>query len=302
MPTVTSGIQNALTESGTATSDGMINLSTDGHYLTVTGYNAAVGTATIATSTAPPVNRVIGRVDSAGNVDTSTQAAIYSGDNIRGAITTDGSAFWIAGGGTAPDRGLYYVPFGSSSATNLNSTISAKDVGIFGSTLYASTSTGTNTNVVQVGATGTLPPTPRCRSRTSPVCRPAPAACVRDDALRTDGLGSRHDLHRRRHGQRPVEVWARLGHLDAGRQHRAGADDYTGLTAVQNGSTVTLFATLLKGNSTAGSAAQLVTLVDSSGYLGTLTGTPTLLTTAGPNQTFAGVAIVPVAVPNRPRS
>jgi hypothetical protein len=77
-----------------------------------------------------------------------------------------------------------------------------------------------------------------------------------------------------------------------------GAQDYTGLTAVQSGSTVTLFATLLNGDSTAGAAAQLVTITDSSGFQGTLSGTPTLLDTAATNETFAGVAVVPVPEPS----
>ena len=43
--------------------------------------------------------------------------------------------------------------------------------------------------------------------------------------------------------------------------------------------------------------AQLVSLVDTSGFQGTLTGTTTLLATAGANQTFAGVAFAPTPEP-----
>ena len=112
----------------------MINLSVDGRYLTVTGYHASPGTATVASSLATSVNRVIGRVDAAGNVDTTTQAAIYSGDNIRSAITTTVRAFGSPAEARCPDKGLYYEPFGGSSATNLNNTISAVKMSTFTAT------------------------------------------------------------------------------------------------------------------------------------------------------------------------
>lgn len=297
MPTATVGAQNALTESGTATSDGMINLSVDGRYLTVTGYNATPGTAGVASSTASTINRVFGRVDAAGDVDTSTKAAIFSGDNNRSAISTDGTAFWIAGGGTAPDRGLYYLPFGSSSATNLNNSISAKDVDIFGNTLYTTTSTGSNTNVVQVGTAGTLPTSSVSLSNltglptgASPhefaILHLGPTGTAPDTLYIADDTAAALSKYGLVSG-----TWQLEGKVGT------GGNDYTGLTAVQNGSSVTLFATLLNGDATSGAVAQLVSLADSSGFQGTLAGTPTLLATAGANETFAGVAFVPTPEP-----
>lgn len=299
MPTTTVGAQNTLTESGTATSDGMINLSADGKYLTVTGYNAPLGTATVASSNAATFTRVVGRIDGAGQVDTSTQAAFATGDNICGAITTDGSAFWIAAGGTAPDRGVYYLPFGSNTATNLASTISGKDVDIFGSTLYASNSTGTNTNVVQVGTAGTLPTTAVSLSNLTGL--PTGASPHEFALLHLGPTGTAPDtLYISNDTAAALSkynlvagTWQLEGKIGT------GGNDYTGLTAVQNGSSVTLFATLLNGDATTGAVAQLVSLVDSSGFQGTLAGTPTLLATAGANQKFAGVAVVPTPEPTK---
>lgn len=298
MPTTAVGAQDALTESGTATSDGLINLSTNGQYLTVTGYNAPLGTATVASSSAATYNRVVGLVNAAGHVDTSTASAIITGDNIRSAITTDGSGFWIAGGGTSPDRGLYYIPFGSNTATNLNNAASAKGIDIFGSTLYASTSTGTDTNVVQVGTAGTLPTGSVSLSNltglptgNSPhamaLLHVAATGSALDTIYISDDTGNALSKYCLVAG-----TWTLEGKVGT------GAQDYTGLTAVQSGSTVTLFATLLNGDATSGAAAQLVTITDSSGFQGTLTGTPTLLDTAGTNETFAGVAVVPVPEPS----
>ena len=51
MPTTDSGGNQTLTASGTATSEGLLTLSADGQYLVLTGYDAALGTASITTST-----------------------------------------------------------------------------------------------------------------------------------------------------------------------------------------------------------------------------------------------------------
>ena len=66
MPTSVSGLNRRLTNSGTATSEGALNLSTDGRYLTVAGYDAAPGTASVASSSttgASAVERVVAAVD-----------------------------------------------------------------------------------------------------------------------------------------------------------------------------------------------------------------------------------------------
>ena len=50
LPTAVSGNQRALTSSGSATSEGLLTLSTDGRYLVLTGYNAVPGTAGVAST------------------------------------------------------------------------------------------------------------------------------------------------------------------------------------------------------------------------------------------------------------
>lgn len=98
MPTVASGLNQAFTNSGSASSEGFLNVSTNGLYVLLTGYNAAPGTATIATSANPPVSRVVARIDLAGVVDTSTALTdAFTGSNIRSVASDDGSRFWVAG-------------------------------------------------------------------------------------------------------------------------------------------------------------------------------------------------------------
>src|SRR5580765_5486252 len=48
-----------LTAAGTATSEGILNFSPDGLHLTVPGYDAVVGTASIATSSAASAPRAV---------------------------------------------------------------------------------------------------------------------------------------------------------------------------------------------------------------------------------------------------
>ncbi len=96
MPTATTGPQFSFRQSITATSEANLNLSGDGRYLTLTGYDAANAEPIVG------ANRMIGRVDAFGNVDTSTASStVYANSNIRAAVTYDGSQFWTAGAGTS---------------------------------------------------------------------------------------------------------------------------------------------------------------------------------------------------------
>src|SRR5260221_102810 len=53
MPTTPSGSNRRLTASGAATSEGFLTLSSDGKFLALTGYDAALGTAAIAGTPSP---------------------------------------------------------------------------------------------------------------------------------------------------------------------------------------------------------------------------------------------------------
>ncbi|MEO6063868.1 MAG: hypothetical protein ABIQ99_18205 [Thermoflexales bacterium] len=66
------------------------------------------------------------------------------------------------------------------------------------------------------------------------------------------------------------------------------ADDYRGVTGIVSGTSVTLFAT--RGGN------QLVVITDTSGYNAAQNGTPVLMSTAGTNKAYRGVALAPVSV------
>ena len=107
------GANQYLAPSGSATSESRVNLSADGRYLIVTGYNAVTGTLTIVNTRSPldangnpnagGVQRVVGRVNwrqttAAGAINTTTALNdAFDKNNIRSAASVDGTSFYIAG-------------------------------------------------------------------------------------------------------------------------------------------------------------------------------------------------------------
>ncbi|WP_198175281.1 hypothetical protein [Spirosoma telluris] len=116
MPTAASGANARLTMSGSAGSEGALNRSADGRYLVLVGYDAAVATAGVASATG--INRVVGRVDAARNINTTTilpQSGAYNTNNIRSAVSNDGTQFWTAGTATTSTLGgVRYTTLGAT--------------------------------------------------------------------------------------------------------------------------------------------------------------------------------------------
>jgi hypothetical protein len=146
LPTVAnfSGTGNeALTNSAYSRSEAELTLSANGQYLVLGGYNTTVDLygPQSTFSDAPVYNRVIGTVDGAGNVITTTDLAnAYSGDNFRGVVSTDGTQFWTAGhSGTGTDGNVRYV---NGLGTTTSAAVTAGDpsnintVEIFNGQLY----------------------------------------------------------------------------------------------------------------------------------------------------------------------
>jgi|ADGO01.1.fsa_nt_gi hypothetical protein len=169
LPTAPDGNNNPLVASGIAASEGGLNLSADGRFLVFAGYNATIPHATsLASSSAAVVNRVIGRVDAQGNVDTTTSLNNFAGyDNPREVASDDGTRFWgVSGDGSAADPpglgGVFYATLGASSGTTIAAgpPTNLRSINIFGGQLYASSQQTKNVGrgILKVG-TG-LPTTP----------------------------------------------------------------------------------------------------------------------------------------------
>ena len=149
LPTSVSATNRILTASGVATSELNLTRSVDGRYLVLTGYSAAPGTPTIATTSSMDVARVIGLIAADGTLNTATSAGdAFSGSNIRSATTADGSGFYVVGG----NSGVRYVPFGGVTNTQLNTApTNIRYINTIDGNLYISASSSPNIGISQVG-------------------------------------------------------------------------------------------------------------------------------------------------------
>ncbi|HVU53324.1 MAG TPA: hypothetical protein VHL80_21715 [Polyangia bacterium] len=281
LPTAVNGSNARLTMSGSATSEGALALSGNGHYVTLAGYDAATGTSGVASSTG--VNRVGARIDASGNVDTTTKvSSLYNGNNVRSAVTNDGTQLWFGG----PSAGVVYVPFGTSGGTAITSnTTNDRSVEIANGQLYGSASSGSFFAVFTVG-TG-LPTTAGQTATTLPgmptSSGPSPygfafagsnVVYVADDRAVASGGG--------------VQKWTKSGSTwSLATTFKTGglAQAARGVAAFVTGSTTTVLAT-----SAASSANTLVVFVDDGVNQAP---TVTTLATAATNTIYRGVAPAP---------
>jgi hypothetical protein len=295
VPTAASGSNNPLVASGTATSEGLMTLSTDGRYLVFAGYGAAPGgAASLPASTTVP--RVVGRLDLAtGAVDTSTALTDYSsGNNPRGVASTDGSNFYLTGG----TGGLRYAPFGGTTSTLLtappgvnNTLVNLRGVTLTGGNVNITTSSGSAVRIGQVG-TGfpTAPPQDINPLPGTPTSGGSPYGMFFADLDATPGVETLYVADDT--GTGSITKYGLVGGswTAEGSVTAAGVRGLTG--AVADGH-VTLYAST--GGSGAGGGGSLYRITDSSGAGNTFTGIPDVIATLGAtsNEAFRGVAIVP---------
>jgi len=292
LPLVVNGSQRRLVASGTATSEGLLTRSVDGHYVVLTGYDAPLPTTGLAGTATTAVPRIVGRIAADGSVDTSTQVLDgVGGNNPRSVASVDGSQFWFTGAA----GGVRFLNLGNTSAstTQLSTTVTnLRQVGIFGSQLFVSDASGS----VRLGPVGSGLPTTSGQTISNlsgfPATTGSPYGFYFADLDATvpgldvlyvadDSLGLTKYSYSSVSGS-----WVANGTIGA------AADAYRGLTAIVSGSTLNLYATR-KGGSGATGGGELVSLVDASGYNGAFAGTPTLLVGALTNTAFRGVALAP---------
>ncbi len=135
--------------SGSATSDGVLNRSVNGQYVTATGYVAAERSTAVVTTAG--VNRCVLRVNAAGTIDQTTLVNdAYQWNNIRSAATVDGTNYWLGGTSTNntaanADAGVRLVVHGSSGTTTgiYNVISNARVTYLSSNALYVTTGSGT---------------------------------------------------------------------------------------------------------------------------------------------------------------
>jgi MYXO-CTERM domain-containing protein len=162
-----SGTSDPQTDSGSATSDGYLN--TYGGFVSVPGYNAALGTASVASlnakvnslldSTGSVAMRTLFPVGGPSGTTPGTPAGVspFSGNNYRSSIATSGSTFYGVGtaSGTPNTGGVWY--FDGSAFTQVSSTAATvsvtnlRTVEIYNNQLYFASSSGTFLGVSSLG-------------------------------------------------------------------------------------------------------------------------------------------------------
>ena len=153
MPTTASGYNNPLVGSGTATSEGQLTDSANGQYLVLTGYDASVGTASVASTASANTPRTVGLIDASGFINTSTALNnVADGNNVRSAVSTNGLQIWVGGAGGSSSPGVGFATLGGTSATQLSTAVTnVRQVNIFNGQLYLSTQAGSSVRVATVG-------------------------------------------------------------------------------------------------------------------------------------------------------
>ncbi len=163
LPTADSGSNYGIVGEYGSSSEGTIQLSGDGRFLTLGGYGATASYAgaggpaggysdangvKLAQSTDASVPRVFALIDAAGGVDSRTAVNnIYSRNNARSAYTQDGTMLYVAGQGTGTtDQGLYYTSVGTntmanpgSGPTTIDNAVETRVTQIYQGNLYYST-------------------------------------------------------------------------------------------------------------------------------------------------------------------
>ncbi len=188
LPQVASGANSPISGEYGSASEGILQQSANGEYLTIMGYGvnadtfnngpsstygtAALGqTNSLTGQTVATVPRVVGLIGANGSVDTSTAlTGVFNLNNPRSAATVDGSAFYVSGQGVTGDGtgGVFYAPLGATTATAVNANTTTPKGSSNGT---ANATLATETRSVQIINT---PPGPSSMSRatTKPAAHP----------------------------------------------------------------------------------------------------------------------------------
>jgi len=142
-------------DSGSATSDGYLN-SFNG-FISVPGYNNAVGTASVASQNTK-VNSIIGTSGTVVNrtLFPTSGTMPFTANNYRSSIATSGSTFYAAGTGTPSSTGgaWYFdgTAFTQVSSTAAGQATNLRNVEIYNNQLYTSSGASTGYGIWSVGS------------------------------------------------------------------------------------------------------------------------------------------------------
>ena len=263
-----------LTVAGSSTSEGYLSLSADAGSLTLVGYDAAIGTAAIASTTSAAANRVIDVVSASGGISRfASSASLLSGQNIRSGVIA-GSDAWAVGssGGTV-------LMTGGSPGSIYNAITTLRVANAVSGDLMFSTQSGTTTRgIYRFNGLPTASATPTQLITTDSASRPvdfsfsanASVAYIADE--RSTGGGVQKWVN-------AGGVWSLSYTLNAGatRGARGLAVDFSGLNPV-------VYATTTQN--------ELIKIIDSGGG-----SVATVLAAAPANVEWRGLEFAPIPEP-----
>jgi hypothetical protein len=290
LPTAAAANAGGITFGGTATLATHLHRSTDRAFLTVAGYDAPVGTASVGTSPSTTANRTIAQITGPGAVTTQRMTdTTFSAGEAR-SVVSDGTQYWL--GGSAPasaDRGVRYVSGASATGSTRLVTATVGDVNVFNNRLFYSTSTAVN------AVAGSPPPTGGTPATTPLVNGTNVNGFVlfdRDPGSGDPALGGLDTLYIADVGniiklEFAGTSWAPRGTFDSGQL----GNTLFGLTGALNGGTVELYATDTSVN------GKLAKITDASAFGDNINASDTWSLAAGANLTFRGVDFAPAPVP-----
>ena len=155
MPVTVSGANRRIISSGTSSTEGMMSRSEDRKFLIVTGYDTIPDPArsSITSSTSANVNRVVGVIGADGSIDATTALTdAFSGNSLRSAASTNGIDIWLAGTGSSGTAGVRYTTKGSTTSTQLSTSVTnIRVVNIFNGQVYCTTGSGAFKSISAVG-------------------------------------------------------------------------------------------------------------------------------------------------------
>jgi len=287
MPTAVSGTNKRLTLplSTSDYSEGYISLSTDRQKLVLCGYDAAVGTASVATSASATINRVVGVIDGTGNINTATSLNIFNTVVVRSA-TMDGNNIWLTGG----NNGVVYTSLGNtgSNFTTICAT-TGRCLDIYDGQLYASSTSGT----LRMTTLGTGLPTTAGQTMTQFNAYPTSGSpyqfFLADLSTSEPGYDVLYiaDNNLLRKYSKVSGAWVASGSIGT------TAERYRGLTGRIDGNNVILFAAR-KNDNTVPTGGEIVSFTDNTGYNADFSSlTATLVVQAPANTFFRGLAFTP---------
>lgn len=292
LPTTISGANKRLILSGTATSEGMINRTADGRYLTVTGYDRDLGgTGSLPGTNGVDVNRTVARIAFDESIDVTTAFSDYaSAGTPRSVVSVDGNKLWMVGS----NGGVRYATVGSTASSSVSTTsLNLRTVGIAGGQLYVSSGSGLTVRMATVGtglpeSTADLVSLPGFATSSgldnqfffadmNPNVPGLDVLYVADDSI---GLAKYSLVN---------NAWVSNGAVGG------NADDYRGLAGDRIASGGVILYATRKGGSGGTGGGELVAVQDESGYNAPITAPAIWLAAAAPNTSFRGVALAPTS-------